>query len=739
MKPAKRTSLRQLAGDVHVWLRDVEDELRGRIWRGSAPLRKLEPVHAFLTWLANSTKRPRPGAPKPPKPKKFTLPDAASTLRKLEQARLVLPPSADPDVSIVIPVYNNFAFTYACLEAIAADDDAPSYEVIVVDDCSSDATQTMLAAVDGVRVVKNERQLGFIGACNAGAAVARGRFLVFLNNDTEPRRGWLRELHDTFDREPRAGLVGSKLVYPDGRLQEAGGIVWRNGAGWNVGRLGDPNDPRYSYARKVDYCSGASFMIRRALFESLDGFDTHFAPAYYEDTDLAFRVRRAGWEVWYQPLSEVVHIEGLSNGTSVATGIKQHQVVNEQKFAARWAPSLATHRPYGEQPELEQDRGCRGRVLVVDAATPRPDRDSGSLRIFNLMRLFRRLDWRVTFVASDHLWHAGEETRRLQRAGIEVVHHPYVTSLPHWLRRHLDDYDLVIFSRADVASRFLPAAAKQRKRARIVFDTVDLHFLREQRQAEVAGDARLVKRAQKRRAEELRLASLADCTLVVSPVEQSLIEAALPKARVRVVSNIHDVPGRKASFAERDGILFLGGYNHSPNVDAALWLVREIVPALQARLPGVTVQLVGSDPPDEIKRLAGKHVIVTGFVPDVAPYFERCRLSVSPLRYGAGVKGKINMSLSHGVPVVATSLAVEGMHLSPGRDVLVADDAAAFADAVARLYGDADAWEAMSQAGVTHTERHFSFAAAERAVREMFEALWPRRRAAAVDESRASF
>ncbi|HWE27121.1 MAG TPA: glycosyltransferase family 2 protein, partial [Polyangia bacterium] len=307
----------------------VEDRVRAVVWAATTPLRRVEPVGHFLTWLSNVTKRAQP---LPPQSRKTFLPDPEATLLEAKSRRLVLPTSLDPEVSIIVPVFNQFAFTYGCLRSIAAHTDGYSYEVIIVDDHSTDATATVLATVDGLRIVRNDKQLGFIGACNAGAAVARGRYVLFLNNDTDVRDGWLRELRRTFSDEPRAGLVGSKLVYPDGRLQEAGGIVWSNGMGWNVGRLADPDEPQFQYMRRVDYCSGACIMLPTKLFRALNGFDTHFAPAYYEDTDLAFRVTQAGYETLYQPRSEIVHFEGMTSGTDLKVGIKKHQVVNEKKF-----------------------------------------------------------------------------------------------------------------------------------------------------------------------------------------------------------------------------------------------------------------------------------------------------------------------------------------------------------------------------------------------------------------------
>jgi GT2 family glycosyltransferase len=719
--------VRELVAEAHLRLRAAEDRLRALVWRGSAPLRRIDAIEALLTWLANSTKRPRPSIVAPAKPRPVPLDELTS---------LTMPTSQAPAVSIIIPVFNQLTFTYACLDSIVRNTDEPSYEVIVVDDASSDGTPAFLARVDGARVVRNERQLGFIGACNAGAAVARGEHLVFLNNDTEVREGWLRELHDTFRREPRAGIVGAKLISPDGRLQEAGGIVWRDGAAWNAGRLGAPDDPRWSYLRRVDYCSGACLMIPRALFASLDGFDAHYAPAYFEDVDLAFRVRRAGYEVWYQPLAEVLHVEGQTHGRDTSTGIKRYQLTNAHKFAARFGHTLTTHGLAGVAPDREQDRDVRGRVLVVDALTPQPDRDAGSLRMFNLMQLMRELGFKVTFMPAN-LARDGEYTRALQRRGIEVLHHPFVASVQRHLKLHVDTYDLVILSRAAVAAQLMRVARRAAKQARIVFDTVDLHHLRELREAMLKRDPELMRKAAERRHDELGYMALADCTLVVSAYEQQLLAATAPNVRVRRVSLIHDVPGVTAPFCARDGILFVGGFRHPPNVDAAVWLVSEIWPRLRARLPGVTLHLVGAEPPDAVRKLAAADVVVTGFVPDLALWLRRCRLSVAPLRFGAGVKGKIVSSLSHGVPVVATTLAVEGMHITAGNEALVTDDADAFATAIARLYTDEPLWQQLSRAGVEHVARHFSFAAGRAALASLLAELVPGANAESAPQSTA--
>jgi len=198
-------------------------------------------------------------------------------------APFAVPASDAPRASIVIPVYNQFAHTLACLRAIAAHPPHAAIEVIVVDDGSSDDTQLCLQQVGGLGYLRRPHNGGFIAACNDGAALARGEYLVFLNNDTLPQPGWLDRLLATFDQHPGTGLVGAQLVYPDGRLQEAGGVVFADGNASNYGRFESPNHPRYGFVREADYCSGAAIAVLRELFGRLGGFDrrcTNPAPGW---------------------------------------------------------------------------------------------------------------------------------------------------------------------------------------------------------------------------------------------------------------------------------------------------------------------------------------------------------------------------------------------------------------------------------------------------------------------------
>ena len=349
-----------------------------------------------------------------------------------------------------------------------------------------------------------------------------------------------------------------------------------------------------------------------------------------------------------------------------------------------------------------------------------PDQDAGSVRAWRLMSAMRDMGCKVTFAAAN-LEQREPYASQLQQEGVEVLSAPYVRSIDELLKERGAEFDIVILARYYIAGRYIDSVRQYAPRALLVFDTIDLHYLRNRRLARLEKNASLAQGAEAIYRHEIDCVQRCDVTWVVSEVERDILAREVPRACVLVQTMIHRPSPPATPFAAREGLLFLGGFRHPPNVDAARWLAREIVPRLREGLPGVTTYLVGANAPKAVLELAAPGLEVVGFVPDVAPWFERCRISISPLRYGAGIKGKVNQAMSHGLPVVATRASIEGMHLIEGEEVLVADDPDAFVEAIVRLYGDEGLWRRLSAAGISNIERHFSPEVATRGLAKVFE------------------
>ncbi len=638
---------------------------------------------------------------------------------------LEFPPVISPDISIIIPVHNKFDYTYKCLASILFSSYAneSSFEVIVVDDCSEDLTTELPKIARNIKYIRNEINLGFLKSCNKGAQHADGKYVLFLNNDTEVYGNWVDEMHYVFENFDNVGLVGAKLIYPDGKLQEAGGIVWGNGSPWNYGRLKNPADPRYNYIREVDYCSGACIMVPKDLWDRIGGFDEDYSPAYYEDTDLAFKIRKEGYKTMYTPFAQIVHYEGISCGTDVNTGIKQYQKINEVKFKNKWISYFSKDyaKPSSDVVDIVKDRNIYYRILFVDYQLPMPDKEGGGYASFEEIKLLRSLGFKVTFIP-DNMAYLSGYVEELQRLGVEVIYTPFYLSVEEFIRKRGKEFDAFFIVRWYIARKYVDLIKSVNPDAKILLNLADLHFLRELREAVATKNKEMLNNAIRTREAELEILRRVDLALSYNEIEESVILSHNPDStKVAKCPWVVYPVDKIAPFDERKDIAFLGNYRHFPNISAVKFFASEVMPKLTKILPDVKFLIYGSNVTEEIEELESENVIVKGFIEDLSKLFQNCKIFVAPLLSGAGIKGKVLNALVYGVPSVLSPVAAEGTGIRNGLEAIVAEDVDEWVDAIYKLYKDKDLWQKLSKNAIEFVRNEYSFERGRLTMKKAFE------------------
>ncbi|QDM28179.1 methyltransferase domain-containing protein [Tardiphaga sp. vice304] len=639
--------------------------------------------------------------------------------REISASEIVVPHSDKPEVSIIISTYGSVGVTLACLRSIMLYAPSCSIEVIVIDDAYPDSREfATLQQVRGVICIRNEKNLGFLLSCNSAAKIARGQYIYLLNNDTELEGNSVDVLVDLLKSRPDAGMAGSKLLFSDGRLQEAGGIIWNDASGWNYGRGDDAAKPEYNYVREVDYCSGASIMIARELFSSLGGFDESFVPAYYEDVDLAFRVRERGMAVLFQPRSVVIHHEGVSHGTDTSSGVKAHQVTNQSRFFEKWKSILVVENFRNAQNVLRaRDRAkFRSVILVIDHYVPEPDRDAGSRSMLGIIESLLAAGWVVKFWPHNRLYSA-TYTVALEALGIEVIDHRWSGDLSTWMDLNGAELDHVLVARPDIAGDVLPSIIS-RTDAVLSYYGVDLHFARMRLQAELQNDVKLGDESERMQRLERRVWRHFDLVIYPSNDEAIMVQSLSPRTNATgIVPFFTDVRESRCVPPMGYSILFVAGFAHPPNVDAALFLLMKIIPLLELELGVIRVTLAGSNPTESVQALRRPNVTVTGYISEeaLAELYEQHRVCVVPLRFGAGVKGKVIEALGKGLPLVTTSVGAQGIP-SLESVVMVHDGLKEIVASLKVLLTDDAAWVAQSQAQLAFARQNYSREAMQKSV-----------------------
>lgn len=653
--------------------------------------------------------------------------DARQALKRFleSDSRLAFATGDSPRVSILLVLYNRAELTLACLRSILANVKLP-VELILVDNASSDETPRLLERVDGATVLRNRENLGFLRACNQGAAEAKGEQLLFLNNDAVLLPNAVERAYSLLQEEPKAGAVGGRILLLDGSLQEAGSIVWQDGSCLGYGRGDEPSLPQYMFRRDVDYCSGAFLMTPLAQFRDLGGFDEVYAPAYYEETDYCLRLHETGQEVLYDPGIMILHYEFGSSEAASATSLQRR---NRETFVVRHRDYLAA-RPRPGRGNILAARfvnGSKKKVLYIDDRVPHRSLGSGFPRSNFILNTLVELGYQVTMYPlnfpTEDSWdsvHSDISPR------IEVMLGLGRQELEQHLKERRGYYDTIFVSRPHNMDFFSQVAAGiwlSGDRPKVVYDAEAIFALRDAAKHELFTGAEKRKLEKAVRA-EVDLVKGADLVIAVSPGERETFTRYY-HGEVHVVGHALSVEPSDTPFEARSGFLFVGNmdYNGSPNVDSMVWFIEEVFPSIRETLSGARLMLVGANAAPEIRQLADRDgVELLGRQEQLDEFYRNARVFVAPTRFAGGIPYKIHEAAALGVPVVASQLLVDQLDWRAGRDILSADihNPEDFARRCIELYTDAGQWQMIRENALERIREECSVDVLKSHVREVF-------------------
>lgn len=639
-------------------------------------------------------------------------------------SKLVLPAYSEPEVSIVILLHNRAAISFQCLESIVLGAGKVSFEVILVDNASSDNTEAMLRNIENAKIIRNSTNLGFGGGCNQAVAIASGKFLLFLNNDAQLMPNSLQIMVDTIKKGKKIGAVGGRLMFKDGRLQEAGSIIWKDGSCQGYGRNKNPFQPEFSYVRSVDFCSGALLLTPRELFASLNGFDAIYQPAYYEDVDYCMRLWKEGYRIIYQPFAMAIHYEYGSSGGAKAIELQE---LNRRKFVKKWKQSLELFHNAPGQSNILASREHRintKRILFVDDQIPDHRLGYGLPRTYKIIETLAQMGYRITFLPLQFSCYAPDITSSLQNDGIEVLYSPSEQKIDFisFIKNRPNYYDMAIISRPHNMKEIIAPLREYSGKTKVIYDAEALFCLREIAFNELGGLKIHEDEKEELIKSEVGLADQADVIVAVSTREKEHFTKYSSK-NVHVLSYALEANPTAASFAERKGILFVGSILSypSPNEDAVRYFVKQIFPLIFQKLQ-CHLYIVGTNRVQSIWNLNAEYVHIVGRVDDLFPYYNNSRLFVVPTRFAAGVPLKLMEAAACGLPAVVTPLIASQIGWEVDKDILVGQTPVDFAKKTVNLYNNEQMFYALRENALQRIRKEYGHESFHEAVEKIITA-----------------
>jgi GT2 family glycosyltransferase len=622
-------------------------------------------------------------------------------LENIKNIPLFFNSSENPKVSIIIPFYNEEIYTWNCLLFLNKHltNDIP-FEILLIDDNSPENCDFTL--IKGITIHKNNMSLGLLKTTNKGINLAKGEYIYILNNDTEVQKHFLKELLFVFDNFKNVGAVGSKLINPNRSLQEAGSVFMKDFNFSQIAQSKGPFYPEVNYIVKVDYCSASSLLFKKLDDNgNLNLFDEQFSPSYFEEKDLCFNLKHIQKkEIYYNPFSEVVHYNVRTNNSFKSTDITQSDKktellkINSEKFKIKWDKQLQEIKATTIEDRIQEKYNNKS-IVFFNGIIPEYDKDSGSNRLKEIITSYLELNYHVTLICQ-YVYTENKYIPLYQKLGINVFYeHKKTTGFEKYLKDQKIKASIAWFHGPTEFMKFYKAAKRVLPKAKFVYDMVDIHHLRFKRAIELE-PTRISFRKKYFRYKKLEYKSseLADYIITISKFEEEFMKSICDENKIITISNIHYPKiciHKTLPFEERKDVLFIGSA-HTPNVDAVYYLNNEIMPLVWSEIPDLKVNIIGSVN-TAIKDIENPNLVFLGYVENIDNSFASNKFMIAPLRYGAGVKGKIGQAFEYFLPVVTSSIGAEGMHLVNNENALIEDTKEGFAKAMIDLYTNKKLWQ----------------------------------------------
>lgn len=603
--------------------------------------------------------------------------------------------ASNPVISVILVLYNKSNLTYTCLRSIEKFAQIP-IQLLIIDNNSTDQTRELLSRIDGAEITFNSQNIHFLKACNQLINKINTPYILFLNNDIELLNDSISTLYKTITSDNTYGAVGGPTIGLDGKLLEAGSIIWNDGSCSGYGREHEPEQFNFKFNRIVDYCSGAFFLTRSDLFKKHGGFDELFMPAYYEETDYCLWFQKNDFKCIYNPNALVRHVEFGSSDKSNAIEL---QNLNQTKFYNKHKVNLQSHFENNNLNALNARFAVSQKeikkVLYIEDRIPHRDLGAGFTRSNEIVNTIQKLGFQLTiFPMYLYFRESWTEAYKDLSPFIEIDKEGHYQSFRNFIKSRSEYYDIIWVSRPhnmDIISQYL---RKYAKNCTLIYDAEAIFSERMKSDLKLQNVPISEHTLNKQIKKEVKLALNADVVLTVSAQDEKTFKS-LGIKKTRILGHSLKIINSKANFSDRNDLLFIGNLDvdYSPNVDSIKWFISSIFPLVKNKIPAIKLNIIGSNKAASLKGLKVEGVIFHGKLDKLKKHYDQNRIFIAPTRFAAGIPYKVHEAAANGIPVVATQILGKQLAWNHKNEIILSStDIEEFANKIVELYQNQDLW-----------------------------------------------